>query len=117
MRKPVVKIDTEGRRVQVYPSIQDAADENFMSHTAVRFRCLRRTQKEMDFGFTFRFLGDEDIGEVAKRKPGNRKVCRICGGQPDGRHAKYCSDCRKRVIAEGAAAGNNGYRLMMGWYK
>ena len=56
LRKPVVKIDREGKEMEFYGSVQDAARANYMSRMAVVRRCRNQLQDPFSLtGFSFRY--------------------------------------------------------------
>lgn len=55
-RKPVVKVDRDGKIIARYPSARAAAKVNFMSYQSVLDRCNGKIQKPYgEDGCTFRF--------------------------------------------------------------
>ena len=56
LRKSVEKIDTRGRVIELYSSVSEAAEKNFMSRRAVSDRCLNHIQDPFALmGYSFRY--------------------------------------------------------------
>lgn len=55
-RKPVIKIDRDGNEVELYKSVQEAAEANYISTMAVSRRCRRQVKDPFDLiGFSFKY--------------------------------------------------------------
>lgn len=65
--RPVEKLDEHGNVVARYPSIQAAADANFVSHPAIRFYCEGKNLNRFDGEFTFRYAGPKTNSGRKKR--------------------------------------------------
>lgn len=56
MCRPVEKIDAQGRVIERYSSISDAAKKNFMSNKAVQWRCSNKILEPFGLnGYSFRY--------------------------------------------------------------
>ncbi len=55
-RRPVVKIDRDGKIVARYGDAMEAANANFMTLGSVKYRCYGRVKKEFALiGYSFRY--------------------------------------------------------------
>lgn len=55
-RRPVVKIDRDGKVVARYGDVMEAANANYMTPGSVKFRCYGRVKKEFALiGHSFRY--------------------------------------------------------------
>ncbi len=55
-RKPIIKIDRDGNEVEIYKSVQEAADANYISPMAVTRRCKGQIKYPFDLiGYSFKF--------------------------------------------------------------
>lgn len=68
-RKPVEKIDKYGKPIEIYRSVQEAANKNFLSRSCVYKRCMGRIKDPFELtGFSFRYEAKE--GRRGKKEMG-----------------------------------------------
>lgn len=64
-RRPVLKIDREGNIVEIYKSLREASEKEYVNKNSVMARCFNRVQNPYDLtGYTYQY---EDLYYQKKR--------------------------------------------------